>query len=58
MMSGFPMVLLYIDPGIFILVLQFVVAGLLGIVFFFRRTTRQVLNRLRLPWWREGEERE
>ena len=56
-MSGFPIVLLYIDPGIFILVLQFLAASLLGTAIYFRRTTRQVLSCLRLiPRRKDGDE--
>jgi hypothetical protein len=46
-MSGLPIVILYIDPGIGFVILQFLAASVLGIAFYFRKTTRQVLDSLK-----------
>jgi len=53
-MSAFPVVLLYIDPGIFILIVQILAASMLGVVVYFRKTTRQVLSLLRILPRRKG----
>jgi len=43
-----PSVLLYIDPGVGFLALQILAGSVLGISFFFRRTTARVLKFLRI----------
>ena len=58
-MSEFTLVLLYIDPGIGYLTLQILAGSLLGLAFYFRRTTSQILRRVRLIFRRKhGEESE
>ena len=58
-MSEFTIVLLYIDPGIGFLTLQILVGSLLGVVFYFRRTSSQILRHIRLIFRRrDGEESE
>jgi len=58
-MPQFNLVLLYIDPGMAALALQFLAASLLGAAFYFRRTTFQILRHVRLIFRRkDGEESE
>jgi len=58
-MSEFILILLYIDPGIGFLTLQILAGSLLGVAFYFRRTTSQILRRVRLIFRRkDGEEPE
>jgi len=56
-MSEFTIVPLYIDPGIGFLTLQILAGSLLGVAFYFRRTTSQILRHVRLIFRRkDGEE--
>jgi len=58
-MLGFTLVLLYIDPGIGFLTLQILAGSLLGLAFYFRRTTSQILRYVRRIFRRKaGEEPE
>ena len=55
-MSESGLVLLYIDPGMGFVALQILMGSLMGIAFYFRRTSSQILKRVRLFFQRKGGE--
>jgi hypothetical protein len=58
-MPEFSSVLLYIDPGIGFLTLQILAGSMLGIAFYYRQKTSQILKNVRLMFRRkDGEEPE
>lgn len=58
-MPEFSSVLLYIDPGIGFLTLQILAGSMLGVAFYFRQKTSQILKNVRLMFRRkDGEEPE